>query len=185
MHSLAWMLLLAPAFAQEETVVSTNPLMIRHAAEGSTPEGAIALWITACLYVQSGDPVKEAHGVAALTELTLPFRDDPDWRKRPSNGTFTDRLKSDRNVFRSYYKGARPENGYQADIEAYVVEVTRQEPGPDGKGLKVFIRSGGADSPRPVVVKKSTKSGLWYMEGFNNLYVGIRPVVDPDAERFE
>jgi hypothetical protein len=44
------------------------------------------------------------------------------------------------------------------------------------------VRSGGADNARPVYLKQSEQSGLWYVNDWSNLYVDIRPPVDPAKE---
>lgn len=147
-------------------------LLARHAIEGNTPEGALALWLTACLYVQSGNAGMVTQGFAALRHLTLPFRDDPDWQNRFVHSTFVDRLARDSNVVRAHHVGSRPESGYACDRDGDRLEVTRRAPGPGGAGAKLFVHFGGADSPRPAVLKPSPTSGRWFVKHFGSLYMG-------------
>ena len=47
---------------------------------------------------------------------------------------------------------------------------------------KLFVFSSGADSPRPVTVKKNNR-GLWKATSYSSLDVGVRPpivIVDDD-----
>lgn len=85
---------------------------------------------------------------------------------RPMNGMekqqLADRFRGKDYVPRSYFVGAVPENDYQP-TKPYTVAVsegpyTYAEPG----YAKLFIPSGGADSPRPVVLRQA-KDGKWYL----------------------
>ena len=53
-----------------------------------------------------------------------------------------------------------------------------------GRGWQVQLASSGADSPRPVYLRQGSQSGLWLVDGFANVYLGIRPPQDPAAETF-
>lgn len=75
----------------------------------------------------------------------------------------------------SYFVGATPSNNYQhaeADLE---LEITSNPYSGDlnaGK-FKVFVKSSGADSPRPVMMVRNDK-GLWKVKEYSSLIVGIR-----------
>ena len=154
-----------------------------HQEEGKTPEGAFKVWLKAIYLIQGGSTDQQAAGWEMLTFLTLPYKDSPGWEKKPANSIFTDRVKGDKDVFRSYAEGATPENGYAMDPEAFSIVVTSKED--SDQGLKMFVKSSGADSPRPVYMKKSNKSDLYFVADHVNTYVGVRPAVDPDKETFE
>ena len=53
------------------------------------------------------------------------------------------------------------------------VEVVR-EAGKDSNGHKFFVYSSGADTPRPVHLKKSNKTDLWYVNAYSSLYVDVK-----------
>lgn len=175
---------LAPPAGTPAPVEATSPaadaLLARHREQGATPAGALAVWLEAAM-AYPDDPQGSA---AVIRALTLPLRDDPDWASKPSNRTFVERLEGQPHVFRSYAEGATPDNGYAVDRGSWTLAVDHVEAG-DPRGTKIFVRSGGADSPRPAYLKQSTTTGLYYLDEFSSLYVGIRPIVDPDAERFE
>ena len=73
---------------------------------------------------------------------------------------------------RSYFKGAVPGNDYTPS-EPYTITVCDGKYSYDNEGYaKLHIASGGADSPRDVLLRKA-KDGKWYLwEQF--LLVGIR-----------
>lgn len=156
----------------------------RHEACGADPVATLKLWFEAVfLYQQSS---QRELGRQLLQYLTIPFKPDPGWDRKPSNGTFVERLKNARHqhIFRSYAQGSRPENGYQLDPTDWQLAVERSGEDPHGRGWTVALRSSGADSARPVYLKQSSKTGLYFVDKHANVYVGIRPPQDPDAETF-
>ena len=90
-----------------------------------------------------------------------------------------DRFRDKDYVPRSFFKGATPSNDYTVSAP-FIVEVeenpyTYQEEG----YAKLMLRSGGADSPRAVQLRKA-KDGKWYLwEQF--LLSDIRP---PESTNF-
>ena len=159
----------------------SGTIVERHAQIGKNPADAIALWVEAALLAQQN----KKEGWEALGELTLPLREDRKWRSLGSNHYFVDRLNKPNNpCFRSLVVGATPENGYKYNPKKISVEVVR-EARKDSNGHKFFVYSSGADTPRPVHLKKSNKTDLWYVNAYSSLYVDVRAAIDPDEERFE
>ncbi len=156
----------------------------RHEACGAEPIEALKLWFEAVfLYLE---PDSRDLGRGLLQYLTIPFKQDTSWDRRPSNGTFVARMKDARHhhIFRSYARDSLPENGYRLDPASWQLAVERSVEDPHGRGWTVAVRSSGADSARPVYLKKSTKTGLYFVDKHANVYVGVRPPQDPDAESF-
>lgn len=156
-----------------------SALLARHPTEGRTPEGALRLWLEACLLWNTD----EDSAKAALQYLTVPLKEHPDWPGLNSNHTFVERLTHAPHIFRSYARGTSPTGGYALpdDWELDVVEVKDK----DARGTPVVLRSSGADNPRPVYLRQSSQTGLWYVDNWANVYVDIRPPVDPGVETFE
>ena len=64
-------------------------------------------------------------------------------------------------VPRSYFCGATPENDYTP--ESYKITVSENPYSYQNEGYaKLFVRSGGADSPRELLMRKA-KDGKWYL----------------------
>jgi hypothetical protein len=122
-----------------------------------TPHEAAAMTVLACLrYVD--DPVE---GEKMLNVLKGP---------KPLNmfdkQFLRDRLTGKDYVPRSYLKGTSSENDYEP-AQPYIIEVLENPYSYDNDGYaKLYIRSSGADSPRPIVLKQS-KQGSWHL--FENL----------------
>lgn len=162
-----------------------NPLIAAHAESGTTPAGALKAWFDGVfLYLDEGT---RDQGRVALAFLTIPFKDDPGWERRPSNATFVSRLKdpAHAHIFRSYAEGTSPGNGYAMDPADYRLAIVEEGDDAHGRGYRILLRSSGADNPRPVYLRRSTTTGLWYVSEFGNVYVGIRAPKDPGRETFE
>ena len=139
----------------------------------------------ATLYLHVLAQENKDEGWEVLSELTLPLRDDPIWRKKDAHHYFLKKLNDpSANCFKSIIAGTAPENGYAFNYDELAVEVTR-EAGEDSNGHKYFILSSGADTPRPIHLKKSNKTDLWYINAYSSIYVDVQPSIDLDAERFE
>jgi hypothetical protein len=88
-----------------------------------------------------------------------------------------DRFMDTDYVPRSYFKGAVPQNDYQPSLP-HTLFVSDNPYSYQNEGYaKLYISSGGADSPRQVTLRQA-KDGKWYLwEQF--LLVGIRA---PESE---
>ena len=85
---------------------------------------------------------------------------------RPMSGMekqfIADRFRDKDYVPRSYFEGAKPENDYLPN-EPYTVSVIADQYSYLEEGYaKLFIPSGGADSPRPIKLRLA-KDGKWYL----------------------
>lgn len=119
----------------------------------STPFQTAAMTVLAlCFYPQNSE----------LSLKMLDFLRGP----RPLNGAdkqfIADRFRAKDYVPRSYFVGSTPENDYQPNAP-YTVEVSENQYSYEEQGIaKLFISSGGADSPRPIKLRKA-KDGKWYL----------------------
>ena len=63
----------------------------------------------------------------------------------------------------SYFKGATPANNYTPD-EPFALTVESNPYSDANEGYKkLFVRSGGADSPREIVLRKRGSDGKWFL----------------------
>ena len=74
-----------------------------------------------------------------------------------------DRFRDGTHVPFSYFKGAVPANDYTPD-EPFVITVETNPYSDANEGYKkLFIRSGGADNPREVVLRQRGSDGKWFL----------------------
>ncbi len=76
-------------------------------------------------------------------------------------------------IARSYFKGATPENDYAPSTPYTIVVSDNPHSKLDDTHLKLFIQSGGADSPRDVILRKKPSTGQWFLSE-QQLMVDIR-----------
>ncbi len=122
-----------------------------HEEAGKTPEGLSKLWFDACFVYMNEETRDE--GRKMVQYLTIPLKDDPAWDTNQSNQYFIRALREKQYIMRSYAKGTTPENQYQMDPQKYELNVERVNLNPPGlkdRGIQVYLRSSGADMPRPV-----------------------------------
>lgn len=124
------------------------------------------------------------------------YPDDPDaalemvnWLSgpRPLNAFgrqfLRDRMANDY-VPRSYLVGATPENGY-SPTPPLRIEVLAQSNAFDDEGYaRLHLRSGGADQPRPIVLRLKPSSGQWFLWE-QLLLAGIRPPANTGADGWD
>lgn len=96
---------------------------------------------------------------------------------RPMNGMdrqfISDRFRDKDYVPRSYFEGASPSNDYMPS-EPYSISVQTSPHSYETENTaKLFLQSGGADSPRPVTLRRA-KDGKWYLWEYSSLLLGIR-----------
>ncbi|XDD50223.1 hypothetical protein AB3N59_18035 [Leptospira sp. WS92.C1] len=82
----------------------------------------------------------------------------------------------------SYLPGSSTSNGYLPNSVPYSFTLTANRfSGREESGTrKLFIPSSGADSPRPVTLKRNAK-GVWKAHEFSSLLVGIKKPVTKNA----
>ena len=89
-------------------------------------------------------------------------------------------LAKDKNIPNSYIKGSDPKTSYKISLP-YVYEFSSNAYCGDPKTgtYKLFVKCSGADSPRPIGLKRNDK-GLWKATSWSSVLVGIKkpPVSD-------
>ncbi len=75
----------------------------------------------------------------------------------------SERLRGYEYIANSFFNGASPENGYEPK-PPYIVVVSSvpNSFAEDGYGI-LYLQSGGADSPRPVKLRKKPSTGEWFL----------------------
>lgn len=142
----------------------------------TTPEGGAAIMVLA-LIAFAQDP---ALGTKFLT-VAIEARhlgDGPDGYKgkQPSGVVLRDardRIGRAPHIARSYVQGTSPQGGYALPAPPWRV-AGREQPGDvQADRGKTFVRSSGADSPRPMHLVKNDR-GLWKASNWSSLEVGVR-----------
>ena len=152
------------------------PQTAAEVAPCQTPEETAALTVAALVrYTED----QEA-GIAMLNVLRGP--------KGPLSAQeiqlLKDQLLKDRDyVARSHFNGATPDNNY-TPLQPYSVTVADSVHSYDQENYAtLYIRSGGADSPRPITLRKKPSTGEWFLWNHVGLLPGIRVPASQDPWR--
>jgi hypothetical protein len=83
----------------------------------------------------------------------------------------------------SYVAGTSPEQGYRLPSPPYKINIFRNKNSvlQEDKLIKVFVECSGADSSRPVTLKKNDK-GIWKASECSSLFVGIRKPAEEEVD---
>jgi hypothetical protein len=142
------------------------------------PQGGAALMVVALL-VAAED---EALGASCLTVAVdrARLQESPSGYKGYSllpadHRRIKEQLRGRSFLARSYLRGTSPGDGYAPPPLPWTIDLaTNPHSGDPASGtLKLFVASSGADSPRPIAVKRNDK-GIWKASEWSSLIVGIR-----------
>jgi hypothetical protein len=90
-----------------------------------------------------------------------------------------ERLRGKAYIPRSYFNGATPENNYQP-TSPYTIVVSENPYSFDNENWGVmWVKSGGADSPRQIKLRKKPSTGQWFLNEIQCLSE-IRTPVEAD-----
>lgn len=79
----------------------------------------------------------------------------------------------------SFFEGATPENGYKPNTP-FVIKVSENPYSFDDENwATLYVTSGGADSPRPIKLRKKPSTGQWFLNDIQCL-ADIRVPVEED-----
>ena len=132
----------------------------------NTPEEVVAGFLCA-LHLYTKNPNE---GVEAMNLLRGPRP------MTPYDGQFLrDRLRGKEYLPLAYFEGAAPENSY-TPAQPYVLNVL-PDPRPQDMEpgyLRLFLRTAGADSPRPIKLRQKPSTGEWFLWEYSSPLSGIR-----------
>jgi len=167
--------LLAALPAQAQLPQTLDEMKAQHVLLGTTPEGAVKNFIDACFVYMNPD-TRDA-GCKMLQYLALPLMSDANWDRLPGNRLFSQYLvDGDRqHVWRSYAKGATPENGYRMNPNNWELNFEQGYLKDEGRGIPVNLHSSGADGPRVVYIKQDEETELWHINNWEELLEDVRP----------
>jgi hypothetical protein len=153
----------------------------------STPEGGAAVMVVAMIaYTENEELGRQCLTVAAdRGRLQEGMNGYKGWQLlNPELQRLKGRILGKGHIPRSYVQGTGPESGYALpDGPLEILVSTNPHSGDMSTGsYKVFVSSTGADSPRPIALKRNNK-GLWKGHEWSSLTLGVVPpkqVVDDD-----
>ncbi len=131
-----------------------------------TPQGVCALFLCAVrLFDQNRD-----EGIRAMDLLRGPRP------MTPYDAQFLrDRLRGKAYLPLAYFEGATPQNGYTPAAPCVLNVLDDPRPQDVEAGYRrFFLRTTGADSPRPIKLRQKASTGEWFLWEYSSILSGIR-----------
>lgn len=131
-----------------------------------TPQGICALLLCAVnLFDKDRDGGVQAmnliRGVRPMTPYDIQF--------------LRDRLRGKRYLPLAYLTGATPQNGYTPSVPCVLEVLDDPRPQDVESGyLRFFLKTTGADAPRPVKLRQKASTGEWFLWEYSSILSGIR-----------
>ena len=118
----------------------------------------------------------------AGTHEMLDYLKGPDSLSNSEKQFLRDRLTGNTYKSLSFFAGATPENGY-APTAPYTITVSSNPYSFETENWgTVYVKSGGADSPRPIKLRKKPSTGQWFLNDIQCLSdIRIPTAEDPWA----
>lgn len=151
-----------------------------------TPQGGAAMFVVSMLLYEQ-DPELGMKAFTISLDRQKLYKDNNGYKGYMPDRTFQNNVKSyfapRMYIGRSYILGTSPEKGYRLAESPHNMQFSTNihSEQPDGS-MRVFIKSSGADSPRPVTLKKNNR-GIWKVSNYSSLFMGMRsPKADIDDD---
>ncbi len=80
---------------------------------------------------------------------------------------------------RSYFEGATPQNSYKPDMPYKITVIENSYSFDNQDWATLYVKSGGADNPRPVKLRRKPSTGQWFLVEIQCL-ADIRVPVEED-----
>ncbi|MHA2222668.1 MAG: DUF6935 domain-containing protein, partial [Candidatus Thorarchaeota archaeon] len=144
--------------------------------DAGKPENTIMYYLIAALNIE-----KDPELADAMMTVVVSKRDCMEDGGSPSGFKlgrsakyFIGQFKKNKNIARSYVGGTY-KNGYKFSKSNLTMTVVKKQE--HGKGLKIFIDSGGKDLNTPVQLRENS-SGQWKMTEYSSICTGVRKTVE-------
>lgn len=147
----------------------------------TTPEGGAALFVVAMMmYTRDKNLGLPAFTIAIKKDQLSKGDAYKGYAPPTSLNFYLQQLLRKPYIARSYISGTVPANRYQLPAnKPYTIKLKAELFAAQLDGnknpVKVFIESSGADTPRPVLLRKNDK-GYWKAANYNSLFLGVKPV---------
>jgi hypothetical protein len=148
--------------------------------DAGSPENTIMYYLIAALNVESDPELADAMMTVVVSKNDcLEDSGSPSGLKLGRSASYyIGQFQQNKNIARSYV-GGTPANGYKIDKNALTLTVTKK--GEHGKGLKIFIDSGGKDLDTPVQLAKNN-AGQWKLTNYSSICTGVQETLQEQGD---
>jgi hypothetical protein len=148
--------------------------------DASEPENTIMYYLIAALNVESDPKLADAMMtvVVSKNDCIEDIKSPSGLKLGRSAKYYIGQFQGNKNIARSYV-GGTPDNNYDIDQNALTMTVTKRQE--HGKGLKIFIDSGGKDFDTPIQLMKNN-SGQWKLTNYSSICTGVQKTVQEQGD---
>jgi hypothetical protein len=148
-------------------VVDISDYEKKYAEQGTNAEAVAKIWFEGIYMLLLNK--NESKGEAVMSMVMV----QDNWKTAAGTMTiFRDKLANKPYIFSSYIKGTKVDDGYSTEGKPQEIEITKTQEQPDGR-FKLFVKTSGADTPRPITLIKEKTTGLWLVEEFSSIFVDV------------
>ena len=148
--------------------------------DAGSPEKSIMYYVIAALNIEKDPKLAEAMMTVVVSKNDcLEDGSSPSGLKLGRSAKYyIGQFKGNKNIARSYV-GGTPENGYSIKENALTMTVVSKQD--HGKGVKIFIDSGGKDFDTPVQLMKNN-SGQWKLTNYSSICTGVQKTLKEQGD---
>lgn len=148
--------------------------------DAGKPENTIMYYLIAALNVEKDPKLADAMMTVIVSKRhCIESGSSPsDLKLGTSSKYFIGQFKRNVNIARSYVGGTN-KNKYKIRKSSLIMTVVSKKE--HGKGLKIFIQSGGKDLATPVQVRENS-AGQWKLTNYSSICTGVKKTVEEEGD---
>ena len=148
--------------------------------DAGKPENTIMYYLIAALNVEKDPKLADAMMTVIVSKRhCIESGSSPSGLKLgTSSKYFIGQFKRNVNIARSYVGGTN-KNKYKIRKSSLIMTVVSKKE--HGKGLKIFIQSGGKDMATPLQLRKNS-SGQWKLTNYSSVCTGVKKTVEEEGD---
>jgi hypothetical protein len=148
--------------------------------DADKPENTILYYLIAALNIEKDPKLADAMMTVVVSKNDC-FEDggSPSGLKLGKSASYyIGQFQNNKNIARSYVGGTNT-NGYKIDTKALTMTVVSKQDA--GKGVKIFIQSGGKDLDTPLQLAKNNE-GQWKLTNYSSICTGVKKTIEEEGD---
>lgn len=148
--------------------------------DAGKPENTIMYYLIAALNIEKDPKLADAMMTVVVSKRgCMESGSSPSGLKLGKTSKYyIGQFKKNRNIARSYVGGTNT-NKYKFSKSSLTMTVVSKKE--HGKGLKIFIQSGGKDLATPVQVHENS-AGQWKLTNYSSICTGVKKTVEEEGD---
>ncbi|MGY5861479.1 MAG: hypothetical protein RTU09_03830 [Candidatus Thorarchaeota archaeon] len=148
--------------------------------DAGKPESTIIYYLIAALNIEKDPDLADAMMTVIVSKKDcLKNEASPSGLKLGRSAKyFIGQFKKNPRIAASYV-GGTPKNGYKFKKSSLTMTVVKKQD--HGKGVKIFIQSGGKDNPTPLKLRKNS-AGNWKLTEYSSVCTGVKKTPQEEGD---